>query len=109
MKDVRNEIEIQMTPLVKSPDPDLPLAPLLYPNPCRGELNVLMPEGFSGMLNIKVFGREGKLFINRELEAVEGEPLKLDCRRLDDGEYVILFTDLSTGRSATGKIVILML
>lgn len=109
VKGVRNEIEIQMTPLVKTPDPDLPLAPLLYPNPCRGELNVLMPEGFSGMLNIKVFGREGKLFINRELEAVEGEPLKLDCRRLVDGEYVILFTDLSTGRSATGKIVIFML
>lgn len=109
VKGVRSEIEIQMTPLVKPPDPEIPLAPLLYPNPCRGEVNILLPEGLDGSLDIRVFGLSGKLALRSVVEAVEGQPFKLDLSRLADGEYIILFTKLPTGRSAAGKIVLKML
>lgn len=106
---VQTGIDIQMTPLVKPPDPEKILTPFFYPNPCRGEVNVFLPEGLDGTVDVRVFDLSGRLVLRSEAEVVENEPLKLVLSGLGEGEYIILFTGLSTGRSATGKVVIVML
>jgi len=106
---VQTGIDIQMTPLVKPPDPEKILTPFFYPNPCSGEVNVFLPEGLDGTVDVRVFDLSGRLVLRSEAEVVENEPLKLVLSGLGEGEYIILFTGLSTGRSATGKVVIVML
>jgi len=106
---VQSGIDIQMTPLVKPPDPEKILTPFFYPNPCSGEVNVFLPEGLDGTVDVRVFDLSGRLVLRSVAEMVENEPLKLVLSGLGEGEYIILFTGLSTGRSATGKVVIVML
>ena len=106
---VQTGIDIQMTPLVKPPDPEKILTPFFYPNPCSGEVNVFLPEGLDGTVDVRVFDLSGRLVLRSVAEMVENEPLKLVLSGLGEGEYIILFTGLSTGRSATGKVVIVML
>ncbi len=102
-------MNIEMEQLVSPPDPEKPLVPLFYPNPGRGEINVLLPEGLEGSLDVRVFGLSGKLLLSSVFEAVEEQVLKLDLSRLGNGEYIVLFKSLSTGRSAAGKVVITLL
>ena len=109
VENVQTGIDIQMTPLVKPPDPEKILTPFFYPNPCSGEVNVFLPEGLDGTVDVRVFDLSGRLVLRSEAEVVENEPLKLVLSGLGEGEYIILFTGLSTGRSATGKVVIVML
>ena len=109
VKGQQTYMNIEMEQLVSPPDPEKPLVPLFYPNPGRGEINVLLPEGLEGSLDVRVFGLSGKLLLSSVLEAVEGQVLKLDLSRLGNGEYIVLFKSLSTGRSAAGKVVITLL
>lgn len=109
VKGLQTYINIGMEQLVSPPDPEKPLVPLFYPNPGRGEINVLLPEGLEGNLDVRVFGLSGRLLLSSVLEAVEGKALKLDLSSLGDGEYIVLFKSLSTGRSAAGKVVITLL
>ena len=105
----RNDIDIALIPLVKPPDTTKVPAPFLYPNPGHGEVNVLLPEGLTGSLNVKVFGTTGKLQSDYEIDVLEGEPLKLDLSNLGPGEYIIVFTSRTKRISATGKYVITLL
>lgn len=105
----RTDIDIAMIPLVKPPDPTKILTPFLYPNPGQGEVNVILPEGLTGSLNVKVFGINGKLLSDYEINAPEGEPMKLDLSNLGEGEYIIVFTSKTNRLSGTGKYVITLL
>ncbi|MBN2665290.1 MAG: carboxypeptidase regulatory-like domain-containing protein, partial [Bacteroidales bacterium] len=105
----RTDIDVALIPLVKPPDTTKRLAPFLYPNPGHGEVNVLLPEGLTGSLNVKVFGTTGKLLSDYEIDAMEGEPLKLDLNNLGPGEYIIVFTSKTKRLSGTGKYVITLL
>ena len=109
VKGQQTYMNIEMEQLVTPPDPEKPLVPLFYPNPGRGEINVLLPEGLEGSLDVRVFGLSGKLLLSSVFEAVEEQVLKLDLSRLGNGEYIVLFKSLSTGRSAAGKVVITLL
>jgi len=105
----RTDIDIALIPLVKPPDTTKRLAPFLYPNPGHGEVNVLLPEGLTGSLNVKVFGTTGKLLSDYEIDALEGEPLKLDLSNLGPGEYIIVFASRTKKLSGIGKYVITLL
>jgi hypothetical protein len=105
----RTDINIVLVPLVKPPDTTKRLKPFLYPNPGRGEVNVILPEGLTGSLNVKIYGITGELFSDFDIEAPEGESIKLDLSRLGPGEYIIVFKSKTKRLSGTGRYVITML
>jgi hypothetical protein len=105
----RTDIDIAMIPLVKPPDTTKRLTPFLYPNPGHGEVNVILPEDLTGSLNVKIYGITGELFSDFDIEAPEGEPVKLDLSGLGPGEYIIVFKSMTNRLSGTGRYVITML
>lgn len=105
----RTDINIVLVPLVKPPDTTKRLKPFLYPNPGHGEVNVILPEDLTGSLNVKIYGITGELFSDFDIEAPEGEPVKLDLSGLGPGEYIIVFKSMTNRLSGTGRYVITML
>ena len=105
----RTDIDIALIPLVKPPDPTKILTPFLYPNPGHGEVNVILPEGLTGSLNVKIYGITGELFSDFDIVAPQGETMKLDLSGLGPGEYIIVFKSKTKRLSGTGKYVITLL
>jgi len=89
-----NDIEISLS------DP-----PVIFPNPTTGLINVILPKGFSGYINVKISSVSGKLLREFNKFYSEGGRLFIDASALSAGSYIIIFKDDVTGALSMGKFV----
>ncbi|MFN8208979.1 MAG: T9SS type A sorting domain-containing protein [Bacteroidales bacterium] len=76
---------------------------LLYPNPTRGELNILFRED-AGEVKIRLYDLSGRLVHTYEHDAVHGSVLSLDLGSRAKGWYTLVLTGASG--TETRKIIL---
>lgn len=81
--------------------------PVLYPNPATTTLKAVLTNDFDGPLEIKIYNITGKLLRHYEPDYQVNTPLNIDISGLPSGSYIIVFTDIRTKSSLTGRFLII--
>jgi len=102
----RTDILIEMVPDFNPVDTTNPSKPLLYPNPGSTYVRAVLPENMRGEINVKIFNTAGVKLADFYTETTDREPVKLDVRWLAGGSYIVLFTNVASGLSKTGRIIV---
>ncbi|MFK7972996.1 MAG: T9SS type A sorting domain-containing protein [Bacteroidia bacterium] len=59
----------------------------LYPNPSEGNIQILFSEESDAVGNLKIFGLDGKLLLERELRQEGSKPVEMSIKELPAGSY----------------------
>ncbi len=81
-------LDVIMTPLA---DPENKY-PVLYPNPAITAFKAIIPNEFSGVVNIKIYNSTGTILKNYNANAYINTPLNIDISGFNQGTYIIVFT-----------------
>ncbi len=103
---LRTDITVKLTPLQSNTDTPEEETADIYPNPATSEIRAVLPDGFTGKINIKLFDQAGRKLTDYNTEAFRGTPLILDIGFLSEGTYTILFTNISSRAFVRGRIVV---
>ena len=103
----KTEKTVTMVPIINSVETTNPETPILYPNPAKTELNVVLPERMSGNISIRIFNQAGTLFSDYITETIFGVPVKIDVKRLSGGAYSVVFTNTDKKISYHGRFIII--
>lgn len=79
---------------------------LLYPNPSRNNINVVIPETGSGIMNVRIINLTGMLVDNYNTEIIQGIPTVINVKFLSPGIYTIILTDSISKKSYRGRFVV---
>lgn len=99
----RVDMEVKMTPV----NQEQMRYPILYPNPATTTLQAILTNDFTGPLEIRIFDITGKLVRVYEYEAQLNTLLNIDISLLPSGTYIIVFKDIRTNSSFTGRFLII--
>ena len=102
----KTEKTVTMVPIINSVETTNPETPILYPNPAKTELNVVLPERMSGNISIRIFNQAGTLFSDYITETIFGVPVKIDVKRLSGGAYSVVFTNTDKKISCHGRYIV---
>ena len=103
----KTEITVTLVPIINSIETTNPETPILYPNPAKTELNVVLPERITGNISIRIFNQAGTLFSDYITETIFGVPVKIDVKRLSGGAYSVVFTNTDKKISYHGKFIVI--
>jgi murein tripeptide amidase MpaA len=98
---------VNLLPLIDSIDSTNPGTPVLYPNPAITEINADLPEKILGKVQVRIITMSGNLVYDYNTEAISGIPVTIDIMRLAAGTYSVVFTNISTKSSCSGKFVVI--
>lgn len=101
------ELIVDMEPNVSHIENLISEPPVIYPNPVNGELNVLLPKGFAGSVNVQIISLTGLVSTEFDMYYKEGDHVSLDLSRLPSGSYIVIFTNNTTGYKSKGKFIFL--
>jgi hypothetical protein len=87
----RTDLIVNMVPKINQIEPTTTEHPLLYPNPAKTEIKVILPAGVSGIVNVSIVNQSGTLMLNNNIEVIQGVPFPLDIKFLSGGAYSIVF------------------
>jgi hypothetical protein len=80
---------------------------LLYPNPATSSIRALPPDIINGNINVRIINAAGLSVSSYNTTAVQGLPLVIDLKSLAAGIYTVVFSDISTGTSLSGRFVVI--
>jgi hypothetical protein len=103
----RTDIIVKMIPIIIRIDSTNPGTPVLYPNPATNMINAVLPEGFSGTVNIRIINQSGMLMSDYNTESVSGIPVQIDIRRLSGSTYTIIFTNTAAKTSSRARFIVI--
>jgi hypothetical protein len=81
--------------------------PLIYPNPARSVIKIVLPPQITGEVNLKVFSPSGSMISDYNTVASAGIPLIYDAGRLATGVYGIQITHKFSGSVIRNKFVVI--
>jgi Secretion system C-terminal sorting domain len=84
-----------------------PADPLFYPNPGSSMVKAVLPENIRGIVNIRMYNLTGNKVSEYVIETLDPYPVRIDVSRLKAGIYFVVFTNVETRVSCSGRIVIL--
>ena len=96
-------LDVKLVPVTNSTVENLNITP----NPSSGEIEILLPDQFSGGVQISVATVSGNLVAEFKDTYIAGVRINKDLSYLSSGIYIITVKSLTTGAKATGKMVIL--
>jgi hypothetical protein len=105
-KYTRTELNVEMRPETTQIDTGRSMEPILYPNPSASSVFSILPQNYTGQINIKIFNMTGMKFADYNTVSVPGIPLIIDGSELPAGTFVVVFTDIASGRSIRGIFII---
>jgi hypothetical protein len=103
----RTDLKVKMFPDLNPVDTTNPAEPLFYPNPGSTYVKAVLPRNERGPVNISIFSLTGKKVSDYDTEASTRNPVSIDVSRLKAGIYFVVFTNLETRVSCSGRIVII--
>jgi hypothetical protein len=104
----RTDLVVEMTPIVSSIDPSATSSHLIiYPNPAKNYINVLLPDKMAGEVSIRIFSESGVLLSDYNAEVTQGIPLAIDLKGMSGGIYTIVFKNIEKGSSFPGRFVVI--
>jgi hypothetical protein len=80
---------------------------LLYPNPAKDIINVILPNKTEGRMNIRIINQAGILMSDYNTEVVQGIPVLINVNALSSGIYSLVFTNTVSGTSFHGRFVVI--
>jgi hypothetical protein len=95
--EAETELDIEMERVLNPIDTTNQDKPLLYPNPARDYIRVILPEDIMGLVNVKIFNMVGEIVLDEEHYALYGNPVQLDLSKLPSAIYYIIFTNGNNG------------
>lgn len=104
VKLLREDIEIETSPITFIDKPDRPILSQSYPNPVINMLNIPFEEykGLDGY-RIQIFNSRGKKITDRALQGF-GNTLQVNVSNLNQGIYIFIITTLEN-KKLTGKFI----
>ena len=103
----RTDLEVKMIPDLNPVDTTNPDEPFFYPNPGSSIVKAVLPENMRGVVNIRLYNLTGKKVLEYAEETPDPYPVGIDVSRLQAGIYFVVFTNLETRVSCSGRIVII--
>ena len=104
----RTDLIVDMSPFPKGIDTTNSSNPiLLYPNPARYSIRILLPDIMNGNINVRIINQVGMLISDYTTVTVQGIPFLIDVKSLSAGIYTIVFSDKSTGTHFYGRFVVI--
>ncbi|WP_084439515.1 T9SS type A sorting domain-containing protein [Dyadobacter alkalitolerans] len=73
----------------------------LFPNPGNTQLNLKIPKNFSGELNVKIIGMNGKELVARKFSKYTEKGLTIGIAQLEKGTYLIAVEDRNGNKQRT--------
>lgn len=107
IKGQASELTVRMKSDINPPDTAGSQLPLMYPNPAKVTINVLLPGDQAGKTNIRIFSSAGILVSDYDADAVEGIPLSIDISSFSAGVYFIRFTNRDNGVSRKSRFTVI--
>jgi hypothetical protein len=104
----KTDLIVDMSPApssIENPDSTSPV--LLYPNPAVNSVRAILPDIFSGSINIRIINLTGMLVFDYNTEAYYGIPLSIDIKSLPSGTYTMVFTHKISRTTLHGRIVVI--
>jgi hypothetical protein len=103
----KTDLIVDMSPIASSIEPINSTTHLLiYPNPAKDILNILLPDKTQGWMNLRLINQSGILIADYNIEVVQGIPVSVDVKRLSPGTYTIIFADANTRSRFSGRFVV---
>jgi hypothetical protein len=103
----KTNLVVNMIQIVNSVDTTNPAVPFLYPNPATTEIRAVLPESLNGSISIRIFNVSGTIFSDYKTESLAEIPVKIDVKRLPPGAYSIVFRNIDTQISYTGRFIVI--
>jgi len=103
----RTDLTVEMIPDLNRVDTTNPADPLFYPNPGSSMVKAVLPENIRGIVNIRMYNLTGNKVSEYVIETPDPYPVRIDVSRLKAGIYFVVFTNVETRVSCSGRIVIL--
>lgn len=100
-KFAKTRLDVLLQPVI-----DIKSYPIMYPNPANTLLRAHFPTAFTGPINCKIYNTAGKLLIDYVIIAEMNTPAGIDISRLTSGVYYIVFSHRLSGRSLSGRFVV---
>jgi hypothetical protein len=69
-------------------------------------IQVLLPKGFGGYINVKIAGLSGKILDEFNIFNQEYVRNFIGVSELASGNYIIIFTNNATGAISKGKFIV---
>lgn len=102
----RTDINVNMNPLVNNVDTTIPETPVIYPNPVNTEFRAILPDGITGLVNVRIINQSGRLFADYNTEVYQGVPLIINGKGLSEGTYTIIFTSYNARISFRARFMV---
>jgi len=103
---VVTEIEVELTPILNPVDTADTAVPVLYPNPGREYIKVVMPWHQIGDVNIVIYNSNGRKLADYYTETFQDIPLYLNIRNFAGGVYYLIVTNTASGISNKTSFII---
>ena len=95
----KTEITVRMVPLENK-------SVILYPNPAKTEIKVVLPAEISGVVNIRIINQAGMVVSDYKTTAFPIVPIVINVGNLSAGLYTIVFKSTSTGISSYARLIV---
>jgi hypothetical protein len=103
----KTDLIVDMSPIASSIEPINSTTHLLiYPNPAKDILNILLPDKTQGWMNLRIINQSGILIADYDIEVVQGVSVSVDVKRLSPGTYTIIFANANTRARFSGRFVV---
>ena len=102
----KTDLSVDLQPDTDNIEIPLTDPPVIFPNPTTGHIKIVLPEGLSGNLNVKISSFSGKLMKEFKKLYTQGEQYFIDVSGLASGSYIIVFEEDLTGILSIGKFVL---
>ncbi len=102
----KTEIEVEMSPIINPIDTVTTPFPLIYPNPGREHIKVVLPAHQIGKVNIMIFNYIGVKIADYNTVTYEDTPVYLDIGGYSGGVYTLIFTNSSTNIRSISRFVV---
>lgn len=102
----KTEITVEMIPFVNPIDTVETPSLLLYPNPARELIKVILPSRLYGKVDVRIVNYEGVKMVEYGADAYEDTPLYIDVRSLVPGAYTLLIRNISTKQTERCRFVV---
>jgi hypothetical protein len=104
----RTDLIVDMSPLPDGIDTIESSNPiLLYPNPATNSIRALLSDNINGNINVRIINASGMSVSNYNTSTAQGIPLVIDLKSFAAGIYTVVFSDISTGTSFSGRFVVI--
>jgi len=100
------ELNIELVPFINPIDTVDTQVPVLYPNPAKDYLNIVLPERQIGTVNIRIYNTQGIKLRDYIEETLEDSPLHIDIRSLPGGVYLLIIRNTVTNITDKSRFVV---